>query len=233
MSSQISGSSGARPPSPAPPPLRKPADEKPNTQETAGFRENWPAWMKQLPRWSFPKEPNPNYQLIDHDKLKAHLATLDPEAVSQIEADLQFLDHELMRLFRERDFQASQSQNMYRLYQIGFMILAGLAALVGSLQALALNNSPDTVPIFSLIETIVALVTTYLATISGREPPLPLWLQNRRRAEHLRREYFRYLMNMPPYDQLDGYKRRMTLSQRAADINRGVYPETESEEGSG
>jgi hypothetical protein len=32
---------------------------------------------------------------------------------------------------------------------------------------------------------------------------------------------------------LDGYKRRMTLSQRAADINRGVYPEIEGEEGVG
>jgi hypothetical protein len=231
MSSQLSGSSGARPPSPALPP--KPGEPKFNTQETAGFRQNWPAWMKQLPRWSFPKEPNPNYQLIDRQKLREHLAKLDAESVKRIEEDLDFLDHELLRLFRDRDFQASQSQNMYRLYQIGFMLLAGGAALIGSLQALALNNSPDAVPIFSLLETIVALVTTYLATISGREPPLPLWLQNRRRAENLRREYFRYLMNMPPYDVLDGYKRRMTLSQRAADINRGVYPEIEGEEGIG
>jgi hypothetical protein len=71
----------------------------------------------------------------------------------------------------------------------------------------------------------VALLATFLATISGRESPLPIWLNNRRRAEQLRREYFRYLMNLPPYDSIEGYQRQMAASRRAADINRGVFPE--------
>jgi hypothetical protein len=65
----------------------------------------------------------------------------------------------------------------------------------------------------------------FLATISGRSAPLPNWLNNRRRAEHLRREYFRFLMHLPPYDEPVVYKRQELLSERAADINRGVNPD--------
>jgi len=50
-------------------------------------------------------------------------------------------------------------------------------------------------------------------------------LVNRRASEQLRREFFRYLAHLPPYDRLDGYRRKLTLSQRSADINRGVYPQ--------
>jgi hypothetical protein len=72
------------------------------------------------------------------------------------------------------------------------------------------------------------LMTTYLASVSGREAPLPIWLENRRRAEHLRRDYFRYLMNLTPYDNLEGYDRRRLLSMRAANINRGFFPDSEN-----
>lgn len=200
---------------------------KPVTQQVGDFRERWPAWVKQLPRLNSP-QVNPDFQLIDPVRLEQVLKDADPDAVLRIKEDIKFMDHELLRLFRERDHEASVQQNRYRLYQIGFIILATIATLIGSIQALALSGQARWVPVLAFCETIVALIATFLATISGREPPFPLWLANRRRAESLRREYFRYLMHMPPYDDLDrqeAFKRRATLSARAADMNRGVFPD--------
>lgn len=202
-------------------------EEQVITQEKAGFRAHWPHWARQLPRRSFPDNPRADYQLIDRQKMRALLKDADPEALRRLDADIDFLDHELLRLFRQRDHQAAFQQNRYRLYQIGFIVLATFATLIGSLQALTLGSVPDWVPLLAFIETLIALGTTYLATISGRESPLPMWLSNRRRAEHLRREYFRFLMNIPPYNDLDAIQRRLMLSQRAAEINRGFYPETD------
>ena len=42
---------------------------QPSTQEKKGYRENWPAWAKQFPKWTFNK-PNEDYQLIDRKALK-------------------------------------------------------------------------------------------------------------------------------------------------------------------
>lgn len=203
-----------------------PKKQEPTTQERPNFRSRWPVWMQQLPRVGFPTSPNLSYQLIDLAELQKLIEreNPDPEAVKRLQADIEFLDHELLRLFRERDYDAKYSQNQYRLYQILFMSLAASATLVGALQALLLSSNQDAVPMFSLIETVIALFTTYLATISGREAPLPVWLSNRQKAESLRREYFRYLLNLPPYDVVSGYERRQLLSSRAANFNRGMFP---------
>lgn len=200
------------------------ATQAPITQEKAGFRHNFPEWMKQLPRGRFP-EQNPNFTLLDPATLEKMLKSLDAEAAQRIREDMAYLDKELLRLFKDRDYDAKFQQNRYRQYQIGYMVLAAAATIVGAFLALSLDSSPELVPVFGFIETLIALLTTYLATISGRESPLPLWLENRRKAEHLRREYFRYLMDLAPYDELTGYDRRRTLSIRAADINRGFFPE--------
>jgi hypothetical protein len=194
------------------------------TQEKTGFRQNAPAWVKQLPQWRFPP-PKEEFELIKTAELEKVLADAEPQARQQIMEDIHFLDHELLRLFRERDYNASRQQNRYRLLQLGYMVLAALAALVGSFQALTLIDNPQATAIFAFIETVVAALVTFLATISGRESPMNQWLLNRRRAEYLRREYFRYLLNLPPYNALSGYQRRMELSERAANINRGFFPD--------
>jgi hypothetical protein len=138
---------------------------------------------------------------------------------------MDFLDHELLRLFRERDHLAKLQQNRYRLYQIWFLVLAATAAMFGSFQALALSVNSRWMLVWSFMETLVALLSVFLATISGREPPLPIWLSNRRRAEQLRREYFRYLMNLSPYDEIPNEQdRQLRLSENAANINRGDFP---------
>jgi len=181
-------------------------------------------WMKELPTLRFPQAADTHFPLI-RPALLEKLKRENPQAYEKIKADIDFMDYELLRLFRDRDYEAKKQQNRYRLFQLGFLILAALATMIGSFQALSLANAPDWMPIWAFVETIVALLATFLATISGRESPMPIWLNNRRRAEQMRREYFRFLMNMPPYDKLDGYERKIELSRRAADINRGVFPE--------
>lgn len=211
------------------PPLKQPPQEdvQPTTQEKPNFRKRWPAWAKQLPVFSFNRSPNEEYELIDPKELRKELADLPEDVIKEIEDDIKFLDHELLRLFRKRDFDAKLHQNRYRLYQIGFMALAAVATIVGSIQAVLLSGNPDWVPVLAFIETLVALFTTYLATIGGRESPFPLWTRNRRHTEHMRREYFRYVTRMAPYDKpnMPTYERRVLLSTRVANINRGQYPD--------
>lgn len=200
-------------------------DVPPVSQEKiAGYRENWPAWLKKMPRWKFPS-PNDDFQLIDPKQLETLLATQDPQAAAGIREDIQYMDHELLRLFRKLDYEAKYQQNRYYQYQVGYMLLAFAATFIGALLALSLKSNPELVPWLAFLETLVALLTTFLATLSGREQPLSMWLNNRRKAEALRREYFRYLLKLPPYTEVTGYQREMTLSRRAADINRGVLSE--------
>lgn len=196
------------------------------TQDPRQSRKGWPTWAKQLPTFNF-NEPDENFQLINRDEMRAFLQSkgADAEAIARIEEDMDHLDSELLRLFRKRDYIASLQQNRYRLYQIGFSVLAALATIIGAFQALAVNDNPNILPYLAFFETVVALFTTYLATISGRPSPLPAWLTNRRHAEYLRREYFRYLMDLEPYDRLEGHERKLQLSTRAANINRGIYPD--------
>lgn len=200
---------------------------QPSTQGRIDFRKRLPVWIQEMPQFGRfqPAEPDPNYFLLDRTKLEDVLADFSENVRHEIYEDLDFMEYELMRLFRERDHRAKYNQNRYRRLQITFLILAVGATLIGSLQVIALGSTPEIMPVFAFMETVVALLTAFLAALGGREPPQELWLNNRRRAEQLRREFFRYLTRMPPYDEIEGYQRRMLLSKRAADINRGMYPQ--------
>jgi hypothetical protein len=202
-----------------------PTDSQPNTQGDKSFRRHMPAWIQELPTWRFrPEEPVIDSPLIDRATLDALLVDVDPDVVKRIKDDIQFLDYELLRLFRIRDYEAKKQQNRHRKYQISYLALATGAAALGSFQALAVATNPQLMQIFAFGETLIALFATYMATLGSREPPLNRWLDNRRRAEELRREYFLFLMNLAPYDALMGYERKVMLSKRAAEINRGVFP---------
>jgi hypothetical protein len=154
------------------------------------------------------------------------VGSLDSATQQRVVNDLKFLDEQMLKQFQQHDHEASLQQNRYRLYQIGFIVLATAATIVGSLQSLALGNDATLVPFLAFVETVIALVATYLATVAAREPPLERWMVNRQRAEGLRREYFRYLMCLPPYDTVpEDYKRHHMLKVRSADIDRGVFPQ--------
>jgi heme exporter protein D len=196
----------------------------------AQWRNKLPAWMRELPFFTrVAPEPDPTHQLIKREELTtlltAHGIAPTSKAAERLDKDIAFLEHELLRLYRNRDHNAKLQQKRYRSNQIGYTILAMAAAISGSFQALALAAAPSWMPWIAFAETVIALLAVFLATISGREAPLPSWLSDRRRAEHMRREYFHFLLNLPPYSGLDDINRRLTLSRRAADINRGVYPD--------
>jgi hypothetical protein len=215
----------------APLPEESTATHEPSTQGRVNFRKRLPVWVQELPQFGRfqPTEPDQTYCLLEKEKLEEVLTDI-PESIKQeIYEDIDFMDYELLRLFRQRDYNAKHNQNRYRRLQINFLILAVLATLVGSLQVITLSGIPEIMPVFAFLETVIALLTAFLAAVGGREPPQELWLANRRRAEQLRREYFRFLTRMPPYDEVKGYQRRMLLSQRAADINRGMYPQEAGE----
>lgn len=226
MSAQSPSTSKTPPPDKA---LGKPEQDGPApvSQGRPDFRKRLPVWIQELPQFGKfrPSEPDPTYQLLVKKDLEALLVDTPEEVRERIFEDLDFMDYEMLRLFRQRDHLAKFNQNRYRRRQIFFLALAVLATLVGSLQVISLNSNPEIMPMFAFLETLVALLTAFLAAIGGRESPQELWLTNRRRAEQMRREYFRYLTRMPPYDEVTGYQRQMLLSQRAADINRGMYPQ--------
>ena len=215
-------------------PARSEADQPPpSTQGRLDFRKKLPMWIKELPQFGRfqPEKPDSAYQLIDRESLRQVLESAPEPVRQEILEDIDFMNYELMRLFRDRDYRAKYNQNRYRRLQINFLILAVGATLIGSLQVITLSTNPEIMPLFAFLETVVALFTAFLAAVGGREPPQQQWLTNRRRAEQLRREYFRFLTRMPPYDEVQGYERRMLLSQRAADINRGMYPQDGSAPG--
>jgi hypothetical protein len=218
-------------------PIPPPPSELENSQAPPTQADRKPyvvEWMQFLPRRRFiPEEPNVDAPLIEPEVVDCYLKPLeessDPQdqaVAKQIREDIAIMHHDLLRLFRQRDHEAKKQQNDYRLYQIGFLVLAAAAAVFGSLQALALSgNGRVALAIFAFGETLVALTAVYLATISGREPPLPRWLDARRKAEQLRREYFRFLLNLSPYDRLTPIERKLKMAERAAEINRGNYPD--------
>jgi hypothetical protein len=204
---------------------KPPVDKEPVSQEKPQFRKGWPGWIQEMPRLSFPP-PDENFQLIKEADLREVLKDSDPAIVDEMVAKLREIDHEIMRLFRERDFEASQQQNSYRLYQLGYMFLATAATFFGSTQALAFGSNPDLVATFAFLQTIISALAVFLSFISTREPPLPRWMEHRRRAEFLRREYFRYLMGLPPYSDptLKPHELKRELGVRAAKANNGSFP---------
>lgn len=209
---------------------RVPASEKkegaPITQSPSRQRSWLPAWWRQLPRFFGFNPFREDFQLLDQKQLAELLANCDPVAASRIQRDIEVLDHEVLRLFRRLDYEAARQQNRYRRVQLEFAFLALFATVLGSIMALTLESNPWLTPYLGLGETVIALLTAFIVALTSDEPPQQLWLQNRLRAEFLRREYFRYLMRLAPYDTIsDDFDRETLLAKRAADINRGFFPE--------
>jgi hypothetical protein len=188
-------------------------------------RTNWPAFAQDFPRWRI--IPDSAFQLIPSQKLEEKLKTVDAQVAGMIREDIRHLDKELLGLFRERDTEAKVQQNQYRRFQITYIILALTATVIGSLQGLA-SQDDSWLTWFAFAETVAALLATFVAALAGNNPPLPRWISNRRQAEAMRQEYFRYLMHASPYDGEDAAQREMLIAQRAAEINRGHYPKTDS-----
>src|SRR5690606_38692940 len=113
-------------PVPTPRPTSPPPDKKPDapaavtTQGRVDFRKRLPVWVQELPQFGNfrPSEPDPNYQLLSKADLEEVLKGLPEEVKEEIFNDIDFMDYELLRLFRERDHTAKFNQNRYRRQQI-------------------------------------------------------------------------------------------------------------------
>jgi len=210
-------------------PVQQYAEEE-NEGWFASFKKYLPIWVKQLPEPNIPKKPDPSFQLVS-DKMLDNIQRvhqLDETSIQRIKADRQFMESELMRYFRELDTEAKVKQNNYRLYQIRILMLATAATLVGSLQAVSLNNE-TTLRLFGLLEGIIALFAVFVIQTRGTDATLPGWLNARKKAEQLRREYFRFMLRLPPYDKSDrDYDLKLRLSSRAAEIYNDKDPEEPS-----
>lgn len=198
---------------------------QPTTQGKSPSRKR-ASWVRDMPQFGTfkPDKPDASYKLINPDALKTVLEGHSERVVKRIQGDMDYAEHEVLRLFRARDYDAARNQNRYRKTQIFYILLAGLATTFGALQAYTLAGNPRLSPWFGLVETVVALSTVFIAAINARRPPLRAWMSNRRIAEQLRREYFRFITNLPPYTDLNADDRRAELSKRAANINLGIEP---------
>lgn len=209
-------------------PVQQHAEE--SSSRFAFLKKYQPVWVTQMPFKNIPKEPDQSFQLINDKMLETikEEYDLDDESINNIKADRAFMENELMRYFRELDVDAKVKQNEYRKYQIRILMLASAATLVGSLQAISVNAAPY-LRFFGMVEALIALFTVFVIQTRGTDATLPGWLSARKKAEQLRREYFRYMMRLPPYDQdLKVYDLKLRLSSRAAEIYNDKDPEEPS-----
>ncbi|MBL8132186.1 MAG: DUF4231 domain-containing protein [Anaerolineae bacterium] len=220
-----SGAPAAR----ANPPLVEPISQ--GSHPPAKLTDTGWIWWKQRPRRDFPAEPDPTFTLVGDALIQELTAkfSLDAEAIARIKTDIAHLEAELLRYFRETDHNAKKFQNGFRLYNWRLLMLATAATLVGSLQAISLSISPAMLLVLGALETIIALYTVYVVNARGRDASVEDWLKNRRMSEQLRREFFRYLMMLPPYNQDEkDFERKRKLSHRAAMIYADQIPDEPS-----
>lgn len=177
-----------------------------------------------LPRLRFPPL-NPDYRLIPTDALDVLLADARTQTRAAILDDIDFCARELMPLFNQRDYQAAFHQNRYRLARLGVAALVTVVVISGSLTLWFAFTNRALPAIITLIGTVVALLVIYAVTLAGRTPAYPEYIENRRKAEFLRREYFRFLARLAPYSGTGtDHAHRQEAARRAADLNLGNEP---------
>jgi hypothetical protein len=196
----------------------------PSTANTGRF-----AWAQELPRRSYPPF-DPTSTIIDRAELQNVLADIAPEVTQSIVDDLDFLEENLVPLFRSRHYEARRELNRYRFNQLIISVVALTMILMSVLQLVALISAIQFLLVAAFLTTLVALTLTFLTTLVSRsQSPVISWLTNQRRAEALRREYYRFVLDLPPYHNLRDLKRKKLLAVRAADIDQGIEVEEAGE----
>lgn len=205
-------------------------NQQPKTMGNERTKESRFEWFRQFPSFNFPSSPRQEFVLLNDADVKSLLDAYDiahdAPAAQRVWDDMTVLNEELMPIFRERDHVAKREQNRYRLYQLSFLLLATAATAIGSFQVWALQSAQEMILVFGLFETFIALLTVFVSTLMGNRQPLGEWLENRRLAEQLRREYYRFLTDSQPYDLLEGTDRKKRLARRAAAINNRKDPDS-------
>lgn len=184
-------------------------------------RRNLPEWVRMLPRIRF-RQQNLDFQLINKHILQQLLKDVRPDIVWRVSEDVEFAETELLRLFRQRDFNAAYHLNRFHLTELLAVILVLTLVIIGSFTLWTTITNPAMGVVLAFVSTVITLLLVYLLAVRGQEPAYPIYMSNRIRAEFLRREYFRYLIGLPPYHlSNEGVERKRTFAMRVADMNRG------------
>jgi hypothetical protein len=107
----------------------------PSTANTGRF-----AWAQELPRRSYPPF-DPTSTIIDRAELQNVLADIAPEVTQSIVDDLDFLEENLVPLFRSRHYEARRELNRYRFNQLIISVVALTMILMSVLQLVALVSA--------------------------------------------------------------------------------------------
>jgi len=188
--------------------------------------KRWPK-IRYAPK---PQPPDPDGQPEEFDKFIAEkrygfvtrlmLAKAGVPAGSVVYEDVKVLNRVLVRPFIDEDFNAGFWQNQYFLFQWLFALFALFATIfavlatataVASATAASLTTTlpANALPgifnyklagFFGTLTTIMAVIVTILVSAYNRDRPQRTWYEKRRNAESLRKQYYLYLMHMPPYD---------------------------------
>ncbi|MBK8024700.1 MAG: DUF4231 domain-containing protein [Chloroflexi bacterium] len=205
------------------------AAEEPVMQRVTYPGRRGPEWLRSLPYFRFASEPSPNFQLIDPQALARVLRDVRPDIADAIRKELAFMEPEILRLFRERDFFAKQKLNRYILFELVVVLLVIGLVVVGSLRLWTTLTGGALSALLGVVAVIIALIAIFVSTVRGREAAYPQYMMHRSRAEFLRREYFRYLLNLPPYTMDRGIEKMQTLALLAANLNRGADTRSEKQ----
>lgn len=108
--------------------------------------------------------------------------------------DLDFLEEWLVPRFTECDLRAQREQNRHRREQLLLVGAGSLGAVLGGLQA-----AFDHVKWPAVLLTLVAVLSAVFAQRVQHGQALPVYLDERARAERLRSLYFQYVVRVERY----------------------------------
>jgi hypothetical protein len=179
----------------------------------------WDLLLQELPVRKY--RPGRDRTLIDDTQVRKLLATLDETNAASIQDDINTLNQEILPKYHINSRASKENKDRYLRYQVSYAVLAAGSILLASFQALLIGNDQHGLMfITGIIQASLASLLYYLALVSRRDNPLQKWVDNRRRTEGLRQEYFTYLLRLPPYDvDLNTHKRRGLLKSRAFAIH--------------
>ena len=200
----------------------------PITQGRMDFRKRLPVWIQEMPQFGKFRTRRARSELqASEERGSGERPERRPRDHSKrnLSTIMDFMDYELLRLFRQRDYTAKYNQNRYRRQQIYFLILAVAATLVGSLQVVGPQHERRNDAAVRLYGNFVALLdglsggagwARIAAGIVADQPP------------SCRTDAPRILPLPHPHAPLRRSHRVSSpdaVFERAADINRGMYPQ--------
>ncbi len=170
--------------------------------------------LRLLPRFT-PPPKNPNFALVTPPYLDTVLSGLHDDAARLLRAEVAIADQVLLRPFSDSDYDAVRIHIRYRLIQLSsaalIIVMIALCG-VGLWLAFSARSTPLTLALVGVVG--LCLLVIYISG-GGRANLYNRYMNQRRSAEWLRREYFRFLARLAPYNGTEGDRHRR-VNERAA-----------------